>query len=240
MQIHLSKPGGQREGPFTIDQINRDLANRKYRDADYWAWYEGLDAWVPLHSVPGVLILPDSATPSAVPPASPQKAVSQARAGAASSAQAKASASQPSDGVSGDEASGSADSADVDSSGEAAKLASGLPFAALKQFYVFTSGEGPSAMKSPITAKMVKAIVGEDLAKVREKVPRDVFGRCDIAERMRLEKTVPNSAWRAMSSLNAELVQKAREGAYRTCVRIFPIENDEAVAVFLFYDKSGK
>jgi hypothetical protein len=71
MQIHLSKPGGQREGPFTIDQINRDLANRKYRDADYWAWYEGLDAWVPLHSVPGVLILPES---PAEPPPAPKKA----------------------------------------------------------------------------------------------------------------------------------------------------------------------
>src|SRR5438309_11270382 len=54
MQIHLSKPGGQREGPFTVDEINRDLAARRYVDNDYWAWYEGLNSWVPLHSVPGV------------------------------------------------------------------------------------------------------------------------------------------------------------------------------------------
>src|SRR3954470_20457958 len=54
MQIHLSKPNGHREGPFTVEEINRDLASRKYSDSDYWAWYEGLSSWVPLHSVPGV------------------------------------------------------------------------------------------------------------------------------------------------------------------------------------------
>src|SRR5436190_12089666 len=54
MQIHLSKPGGQREGPFTVEEINRDLAARKYSDNDYWASYDGIGSWVPLHSVPGV------------------------------------------------------------------------------------------------------------------------------------------------------------------------------------------
>ena len=54
MNIHLSKPGGQREGPFTVEQINHALAARKYQDTDYWAWHEGLTEWVPLHSVPGV------------------------------------------------------------------------------------------------------------------------------------------------------------------------------------------
>src|SRR4051812_23852873 len=54
MQIHLSKPGGQREGPFTVEQVNRDLAAGRYNDNDYWAWYEGLASWIPLHSVPGI------------------------------------------------------------------------------------------------------------------------------------------------------------------------------------------
>ena len=237
MQIHLSKPGGQREGPFTIDQINRDLANRKYRDADYWAWYEGLDAWVPLHAVPGILILPEAANPPAVPQAAPVKAPAQKA--AAPMAQPKTAQPASDDGQS-ETAMAASSAADVDSSSEIAGLASGFPFSALRQFYIFTAGDGPSAMKSPITAKMVKAIVGEDLARLREKVPRDVFGRCDIAERLRKEKTIPASAWRAMSSLNAELVQQAREGSYRTCVRIFPIENNEWVALFLFYEKAGK
>lgn len=62
-QIHLSRPGGQPEGPFTLDQINRDLAAKKYRDTDYWAWHESLPEWVPLYSLPGV-----SATATATPP----------------------------------------------------------------------------------------------------------------------------------------------------------------------------
>src|SRR5438132_6727933 len=54
MQIHLSKPGGQKEGPFTVDQINHDLAAGRYNESDYWAWYQGLESWIPLHAVPGV------------------------------------------------------------------------------------------------------------------------------------------------------------------------------------------
>jgi len=54
MQIYLAKPGGEKKGPFTLDQINRDLAARIYRDDAYWAWHEGLPEWIPLHSVPGV------------------------------------------------------------------------------------------------------------------------------------------------------------------------------------------
>src|ERR1041385_3947845 len=54
MEIHLSKPGGQREGPFTLEEINASLALNKFRDTDYWAWYEGLESWVPLHEVPGI------------------------------------------------------------------------------------------------------------------------------------------------------------------------------------------
>src|SRR5215212_6801208 len=54
MDIYLSKPAGQREGPFTLERIKQDLAAKKYNDTDYWAWYEGLSEWVPLHSVPGI------------------------------------------------------------------------------------------------------------------------------------------------------------------------------------------
>jgi hypothetical protein len=54
MQIYLSKPGGQREGPYTLEQILRDLAASNYRDSDYWAWHEGLPEWVPLYLLPGI------------------------------------------------------------------------------------------------------------------------------------------------------------------------------------------
>jgi hypothetical protein len=55
MEIHLSKPGGQQEGPYTLEQINQDLAANKYSDTDYWAWHEGLTEWVPLYELPGVV-----------------------------------------------------------------------------------------------------------------------------------------------------------------------------------------
>jgi hypothetical protein len=72
---------------------------------------------------------------------------------------------------------------------------------------------------------------------LRERVPRDVFGRCDIAQRLRSESAVPSSAWKAMSALKPDLVEKARAGAYRICVRTFSIENNDVVALFLFYNK---
>jgi len=40
-----------------------------------------------------------------------------------------------------------------------------------------------------------------------------------------------------MSALRPELVQRAKEGAYRTCVRTFSTEASDVVAVFLFYNK---
>src|SRR5438876_11162431 len=61
MEIYLSKPGGQREGPYNLEQINRDLAAKKYSDSDYWGWYEGLEAWVPLYSIPGIVESPNRA-----------------------------------------------------------------------------------------------------------------------------------------------------------------------------------
>src|SRR5215468_4844797 len=73
MQIYLSKPAGQREGPFTVQQINQDLAAKKYKDTDYWAWYDGLSEWVPLHAVPGVCA-PGRPAPAPQRPPDPKKA----------------------------------------------------------------------------------------------------------------------------------------------------------------------
>src|SRR5258708_23824415 len=53
-EIYLCRPGGQKEGPFALEHINRDLAAKKYTEEDLWAWYEGLKEWIPLYSIPGV------------------------------------------------------------------------------------------------------------------------------------------------------------------------------------------
>ena len=66
MEILLCKPGGNKEGPYTIEQINAGLVQKRFKDTDYWAWYEGLDSWVPLHQVPGVV--DGSKTKAAEPP----------------------------------------------------------------------------------------------------------------------------------------------------------------------------
>src|SRR6266576_749783 len=68
-RIYLAKPGGQREGPYTLEQINHDLATKKYSDADFWAWHEGLPSWMPLYSLSGVSA---KAATVAVPEAEPQ------------------------------------------------------------------------------------------------------------------------------------------------------------------------
>ena len=215
MQIHLSRPGGQREGPFTVDQINADLAAKKYQDTDYWAWYEGLEAWVPLHSVPGVITLQGRGTAPAAPVPPPAKLEEAPRPAAAAVGEAAAGPA-------------------VESTKQ---VSSGMPAAALEQMFIFTSGEGPSTMKSPLTAVMVKEVTGETLESLRERVPRDVFGRCDIGDRLRKEGEVPASAWKAMSSLKPDIVSRAKEGAYRICVRTFNVDPSDVVALFLFYNK---
>src|SRR5512138_96851 len=60
MKLYLSKPGGPLEGPYTLERINADLAARRYKDSDYWAWHEGLTAWVPLYAVGGVWAAKDT------------------------------------------------------------------------------------------------------------------------------------------------------------------------------------
>ena len=42
------------QGPYTLEQVNADLAARNYRDDEFWAWHEGLTNWVPLYSIGGV------------------------------------------------------------------------------------------------------------------------------------------------------------------------------------------
>jgi hypothetical protein len=64
-QIYLCKPGGQREGPYTLEQIRRDLAAKKYQDTDFWAWHERLPEWVPLYHLPELSAKGDSTAPPA-------------------------------------------------------------------------------------------------------------------------------------------------------------------------------
>lgn len=355
MQIHLSKPGGHREGPFTVDEINRDLAAKKYSDSDYWAWYEGLGSWIPLHSVPGVKapsamangpsgvfaqsqqpygstesqsesVAQEQETALAVMPEeelqrspgatetegsepaeersfersfSPatdeqalfvpqdefvsreegrysEEATTEARdtqsAGGdlplrisepasaeaekqSTVAEAKPSEAKANEGNTAGESlaseqteAGPSEPAEQEEMGAAkaemaaapreSKVHSGLPAEALEHVFVFTTGEGPSVRQSGVVAMMMLEMIGENPDDLRQRVPRDVFGKCNVGERIREEGKVPGSAWRAMAALRPELVERAKAGEYRTCVRTFATEADDVVAIFLFYNKA--
>jgi hypothetical protein len=223
MQIHLSKPGGRREGPFTVEQINDDLAAQKYQETDYWAWYEGLAEWVPLHSVPGVISL-RSKTHSSGPCLS-----------TAAPRQVPAPETEP--------APAPQEQAELSTEPQASppslqkQLSSGMPFAALEQIVIFTTGEAQAGSRSPATAGLLQAVVGEPLDQIRQKVPRDVVTHCDFLQSLRGGGALPEAAWRAMAKLKPQLVQQARGGNHRICIRTYPIENGDVLAAVLFYNK---
>jgi hypothetical protein len=228
MKIHLSKPGGQVEGPLTLEEINRDLAERRYHENDYWAWYDGLTEWVPLHSVPGIVSAgPQAATRAPVSPepactdggtqlltrAEPEPEAAAAPEPAAPEAQAAAPPSLPQ------------------------QLFSGMPFEALEQIFILTSGEGPAASHSAATAGMLEATTGELLDKIRQTVPRHVLASCEFLLQSKGGAASPDAALRAVTKLNPDLVRLAREGRYRVCLRTFPVESGDMVGLFLFYKK---
>lgn len=62
MQIHIAR-NGQPMGPFSLDEVNRQLAAGTLTLADQ-AWYEGAAGWAPLSSVPGVSGSGTSGSPS--------------------------------------------------------------------------------------------------------------------------------------------------------------------------------
>lgn len=64
MQIYI-KRHGQRVGPFSLAEVNRQLAGGSLNPSEQ-AWYEGAPGWKPVFSIAGV-ILPGAASASARP-----------------------------------------------------------------------------------------------------------------------------------------------------------------------------
>jgi hypothetical protein len=228
ISIYLSKPGGQREGPYTLEQIRRDLAAKKYQDTDYWAWHDGLPEWVPLYNLPGMSEGGSPATPA--PPAPPP-----ARTAAPAKPQVSAPASSPA-------ASSQPPSAPAPEPGPEEvplppQVAAGMPFAALEHVFLFTTGEGPAAWQSPEVARMLEAIIGTDLDSIRKNVPRDVVAKCAAGELLKPDGSISDAVWRAMTAYQPDLVQQARARLHRVCVRTFRIEAETVAALVLFYNK---
>src|ERR1043166_2314870 len=66
MQIYIGK-NGQQLGPFSLEEVNRKLAEGTFTGADL-AWYEGAPGWAPLSGVAGVVIPQAPASASAPSP----------------------------------------------------------------------------------------------------------------------------------------------------------------------------
>jgi hypothetical protein len=52
MQVHVDR-GGERYGPYSIEDVNAHLANGTLLPTDQ-AWQDGMPNWVPITQIPGV------------------------------------------------------------------------------------------------------------------------------------------------------------------------------------------
>ena len=69
MQIYVGK-NGQQFGPFSLEEINRKLADGTFAGTDL-AWYEGAAGWAPLSGVAGVVIAAAAPAPTPAPAVTP-------------------------------------------------------------------------------------------------------------------------------------------------------------------------
>jgi hypothetical protein len=65
MQIYIGRDG-QREGPFTIEEVRARIAQGQARPDDL-AWYDGAPGWMPLREVPGLQQPVATVVPPAIP-----------------------------------------------------------------------------------------------------------------------------------------------------------------------------
>ncbi len=255
MQLYLAKPGGKKQGPYTLEQVQRDLANGRYRDSDFWAWHEGLPQWMPLYEVPGVYPKPVFAAPAPAPARvavasapkpqpRPQPRLQPEPEPLAASPEAfevgtlkDSTATQPAVAVELEEPAPVAAQPEEPAGFARPEIYSGLPFAALEQIFIFTSGDGRAVFESPIATQKLQEAVGQEFEAIRGAVFVDVIGNVNVGFEVMTEGAIPEKAWRAMSAIRPFLTRKAKEGAYQICVRPFPVETQDSVALFLLYDR---
>lgn len=66
MNIYIGRNGKQ-NGPFTLQEVNAQLATRHFLPTDL-AWYDGMTDWQPLSTIPGVVVPSQPASPPTLPP----------------------------------------------------------------------------------------------------------------------------------------------------------------------------
>ena len=65
MQVHIDR-GGERYGPYSIEDINAYLANGTLLPTDL-AWQDGMTDWVSISQIPGV-VMPKGSAAMPIPP----------------------------------------------------------------------------------------------------------------------------------------------------------------------------
>ena len=72
MKIHVAV-AGQQQGPHEVSEVNAMLANGSLPSLSTLAWHEGLTEWVPLATIPGIVIpgTTEAAAPRPAPAANP-------------------------------------------------------------------------------------------------------------------------------------------------------------------------
>jgi hypothetical protein len=118
----------------------------------------------------------------------------------------------------------------------AQQFSSGMPFAALEQLFIFTTGDGRSIWISPLMSRMLEAIVGEKMERIRQGTPRDVIFNCDLSKLLKRDGAISDAVWHAMEIREPNVVARAQKKLSRTCVRTFNLERDTVVALVLFYN----
>ncbi len=68
MQIYIDR-GGERYGPYGIEDVNTYLANGTLLPTDL-AWQDGMTDWVPISQIPGV-VMPEGSAAIPIPPSQP-------------------------------------------------------------------------------------------------------------------------------------------------------------------------
>jgi len=232
MQVYLAKPGGQKQGPFTLEQLKKDLAAHKYDDGDFWAWHDGLPEWKPLYEIPGISIRPGS-TASASSSINPGSHPEPVLIDSASGKTLSTTASEPGISTPALEVS---PASDADS-----RIASGRPVTALAHIFVLTTGDNPEVFASPSIGAMLEQTVGCAVAEVRKSVPVDIIIKAKTSAMQSLcGGSVPDSVWRTLSGIAAPISSQAQDGMLHLCLRTFPSESQDVVALLAFYRNDGE
>ena len=116
------------------------------------------------------------------------------------------------------------------------RLSSNLPLSSLKRIFIFTNGDGKTVLSCPVASGILMDTAGAPLNDFLGKVPFDVIARSNVGALITQTHQFPDSAWMAMSRIDAASTQLAQSGTYKSVIRTFDNPNTkESGACVLLY-----